>query len=687
MLLGLAGAYGCSGDGDRDSGVNPPADSGVTDTGTNQPDTGVETDSGVDAGVTDTGVEDAGNPACVEDSLDNHTAATAATVNIGDDFPNLQICSGVDDFFKITATAGQRIAVGIYFTHATGDLDMEVYAPGDLDNPIAQGVSASDDELVSFIADVAGDYVIRVIGYNGAEAPYQMSVLAGCFVDAECSAPQVCDRFTNTCYDYVEPACGADGAYDPNGSNGQAVALDLSSGAANITGLSSCDGDLDFFTFTTVAGDSITAQVTPATTPDGFVMFLADATGTLLTNFPSPDAASLPYMPAGTWYFIVLGAEEGYSLNVTKTAGACMANADCAGSPFGNFCQTGVCGPLVGNGMIPLGGQCDDDSDCVPEADGCYAESPSPDGFYCTIACQTDAECTTAGLDYCAEDRGVCEKFCNGDSDLCFDGGYCGETTNECRSVNCTFGVGCDAAALTCEWVRGTSTGECGAHTQATCGQGGVGEPNDSASLATPITLTGGTATLAGSICDGDADVYSITITEVSTLDIAVTWAGSADVDFVVAPTTDTRVVGAGFGINAQDETAPAAFLSPGTYYIVVGPWTVDDVPDMAYSLQVTATAAMCTAATCLDTNPLRQECAGTGACVDFAGMGAVALGGACDDLTDCVPEADLCFIGETSVFNHMCSIICTSDAECDAAIPGSVCFDLGNGFGGCGMP
>ena len=103
--------------------------------------------------------------------------------------------------------------------------------------------------------------------------------------------------------------------------------------------------------------------------------------------------------------------------------------------------------------------------------------------------------------------------------------------------------------------------------------------------------------------------------------------------------------------------------------------------------VSVTATAAMCTAATCLDTNPLRQECAGTGACVDFAGMGAVALGGACDDLTDCVPEADLCFIGETSVFNHMCSIICTSDAECDAAIPGSVCFDLGNGFGGCGMP
>ena len=685
--MGLTGAYGCSGDSTPDASVIPDsgvvADSGTTttpDSGTTTPDSGIVPDSGT-------------TQVCMEDSFSpNHDASAATTLNVGDDFPNLQICSGASDFFKIALTAGQRVSVGVFFSHAEGDLDVNVYAPGALDTPIAQGASEDDDELVGFEATDAGDYIVEVLGFMDAEAIYQIDVVAGCLVDSECTAPEVCDRTNNTCGAYEESACGSDGANDPNGSNSQAVALDLSSGSATLTGFSGCPGDLDFFTFDAVDGDSFEVTITPETTPEGYVMFLMNDEGALFPGqpFASPDTASLPYLTAGTWYLIVFAnqnAEEGYQLAVTKTAGACMSNLDCADGVLGQFCVNGACGTIEGNGMVALGGACDDNADCTMDADGCDNSSVSPDGFFCNITCEMDTECTVIGTGaYCAEDRGVCDKPCNGDHDLCFEGGYCAMTSNECVNGACNFGGGCDAPGLACQWVNGSAQGSCSEVVAATCGQGGVGEPNDTIATAVPLTFTASAATAMGSICGEDSDIYSFEVTSPSDVEVAVTWAGTADLDFLIVPSADTRAAGVGFGIEAQDETSSALFVGPGTYYVVVGPWEVGETPDMAYNLSVRLTAAACAADACLTTSPLRQQCDMSGACVDFDGAGAVAIGGECDDLADCVSDADLCFIGQTSVFNHMCSVTCAGDADC-AAIPGSQCFDLGNGTGACGMP
>lgn len=691
LILGLTGAYGCSGDDDKPDG-SVIVDSGVTpDSGTTTPDSGVGTpDSGVipDSGTTEV---------CMEDSFaPNHVASAATTLNIGDDFPNLQICSGTPDFFKIALTEGQRVSIGVFFQQTQGDLDVDVFAPGDLTTPFAQGASESDNEIVGFQAEAAGEYVISVYGYMDAEAVYQIDVVAGCLVDGECTAPDVCDRQTNSCGEYIEATCGGDGANDPNGSNSQAVALDLTSGSATVTGLNSCQDDIDFFTFDAAAGDSFTVTVTPATTADGFGWYLMDSEGTLYGTadgniFLSPDAATLPHLAAGTWYLLVLSGvdgEEGYQLSVTKTAGGCTVNSECAASSIGQFCTAGVCGPLEGNGMVALGGLCDDDTDCDANADFCYNASVSPDGFFCNLGCEMDAECTAVGTGaYCAEDRGVCDRPCGGNHDLCFQGGYCADSSNECVFANCNYGAGCDAAGLECLWVPGSTQGACEAPVAPTCGQGGVGEPNDTIATAVALTFTASVATSNGSICDADSDIYSFVVSQPSNVEVAVTWAGMADVDFLVVPSNDTRPAGAGFGIEAQDETSTAMFLAPGTYYVVVGPWEIGETPDMDYNIRVTQSAAACSAMTCLDTSPLRQVCDMSGACVDFDGAGAVAIGGECDDLADCVADADLCFIGQTSVFNHMCSITCGSDAECTAVIAGSQCFDLGNGTGACGMP
>ncbi len=693
LCLGLAGTIGCSSDETKptttpDSGV--PADTGVV-TGN---------DAGVDAGATaDSGPVDTGTPpvVCMEDMFaGNHARADAQAVTLGDDYANLQICSGVDDFFKITLTEGQRISIGVFFNNGEGDLDVQVFAPGAPDTVFASGGSTDDNEVVAVEAEVAGEYTIRILGFEGAEALYQLDIVAGCILDSDCSAPDVCHRRTNTCGDNVEPACGGDGVNDPNGSDSQAIVLDLTSGTATVTGLKGCTDDLDFFTFDAIDGDSITVQLTPETTADGFAFLLVNAEGQFLPAQPvvSPDVAPFAHLTAGTWGILVISGvdpEEGYEITVTKTAGACTVNSDCATNPVGTFClMGGACGALEGNGMTALGALCDDNTDCAMDADFCDITSVSPDGYMCNTNCEADADCTAVGMGgYCSEDRGVCDLPCAGDHDMCAASGYCADSSSECISRACNFGGGCDAVSLDCQWARGSAQGGCAAVVTPACGQGGVGEPNNTVATATPLTMAMGTGTADGSICDEDSDIYSFVVSEISDVQIAVTWAGAADVDFLVVPTGDNRAVGAGFGTEANDETTTTSFLAPGTYYVVVGPWEIMDTPDMDYTVTVTRTAAAaaCSEMTCLMTEPLRQTCDMSGACVDFDGAGAVAIGGECDDLTDCVSGADLCFIGQTMVFNHLCSINCAANAECEAAIPGSQCFDLGNGTGGCGMP
>lgn len=691
LCFGLAGTLGCS--GDETKPTTRPDSGTVNDTGVVLTDTGVMQDAGMPA---DTGPVDTGTPIiCMEDMFaGNHAVADAETVAIGDDYANLQICSGVDDFFKITLTEGQRVSIGVFFSNAAGDIDVEVYAPGVDVAPVATGGSADDNEIVALQAEVAGEYTIRILGFEGAEALYQLDIVAGCFVDSECAAPDVCDRRTNSCNEYVEATCGGDGTNDPNGSDSQAVALDLTSGSATVTGLKGCTDDLDFFSFDAVDGDSITVQLTPETTADGFAFLLMNAEGLLFPGQPvvSPDVAPIAHLGAGTWYILVISGvdpEEGYDLTVTKTAGACTVNADCATSFIGPFClMGGACGPLEGNGMVALGGLCDDPTDCVMAADLCDVSSVSPDGFMCNINCAADADCAAVGMGgYCAEDRGVCDLPCAGNHDLCPATAYCADSSSECVARGCNFGAGCDAAGFECQWARGAGEGSCAPVAAPTCGQGGVGEPNNTVATATPIMMAMGTGTADGSICDLDSDIYSFVVSEVSDVEVAVTWAGMADVDFLVVPAGDNRAVGAGFGTETNDETSSATFLAPGTYYVVVGHWEIMTTPDMDYTVTVTMTPASCDAMSCLMTQPLRQTCDMSGACADFDGAGAVAIGGECDDLADCVPGADLCFIGQTMVFNHLCSINCADNATCEAAIPGSECFDLGNGTGGCGMP
>jgi hypothetical protein len=125
---------------------------------------------------------------CADDAADavgNDAAGRA--VNLRDyDGVNLKICPNDDDFYSVDLTAGTRVALRVLFSHAEGDLDIELTGP---DGFRAQGTSSNDDEEIAIAAvPVTGTYILRVYGYQGAENEYLIEL------EEEAAAPCTPDR-------------------------------------------------------------------------------------------------------------------------------------------------------------------------------------------------------------------------------------------------------------------------------------------------------------------------------------------------------------------------------------------------------------------------------------------------------------------------------------------------------------
>jgi len=106
-----------------------------------------------------------------------------------------QVCPGDDDYVAIPMTGPGTIEVLVAFTHADGDLDLELYDPSGA--RIATAPSGTDDE--SLTEDVAGGgtYALRIYGFSGAANSYEGLIIrtegAGCSGTSDCPLDTVCD--------------------------------------------------------------------------------------------------------------------------------------------------------------------------------------------------------------------------------------------------------------------------------------------------------------------------------------------------------------------------------------------------------------------------------------------------------------------------------------------------------------
>jgi hypothetical protein len=113
---------------------------------------------------------------CRQDPFEpNDTQDTAAVLSTGTFFfdfvPVTASVCGEDDWYTFTlssVTAGTLVDLNLDFVHANGDLDMRLFQP-DGSSVVSQGVT-NNEHLQ--IAAQAGDYHLRIYGFNGAVGDY-----------------------------------------------------------------------------------------------------------------------------------------------------------------------------------------------------------------------------------------------------------------------------------------------------------------------------------------------------------------------------------------------------------------------------------------------------------------------------------------------------------------------------------
>lgn len=89
----------------------------------------------------------------------------------------LEICPGDQDWFAVTAPAGSTLTVSALFSQAEGDLDLRLYDPTtSMSIPVASSTSDDDDETLVYDVPLETTFLVRVAGFQGASAPYQLAI-------------------------------------------------------------------------------------------------------------------------------------------------------------------------------------------------------------------------------------------------------------------------------------------------------------------------------------------------------------------------------------------------------------------------------------------------------------------------------------------------------------------------------
>ncbi len=87
------------------------------------------------------------------------------------------ICGGDEDWFSFEAAEGCEIQVDLYFSHADGDLELDLY---DSERRMDSSHNSENNERVAGTVTVAGLHKIKVLGYNEAENEYEIQLSLSC---------------------------------------------------------------------------------------------------------------------------------------------------------------------------------------------------------------------------------------------------------------------------------------------------------------------------------------------------------------------------------------------------------------------------------------------------------------------------------------------------------------------------
>ncbi len=154
-------------------------DTGAEGTGTENTDATDTEATGTEATDTDTDAPsepDYGTPTRPVEGCDdgNDTMETAMFLPVGAAAGH--ICSGEDDFFAFYIPEAREVTVALTFWHREGDLDMELR--NEAGTTLDASTSGDDRERIEQRL-AAGEYFIRIYGYDGAANPDYILAIMG----------------------------------------------------------------------------------------------------------------------------------------------------------------------------------------------------------------------------------------------------------------------------------------------------------------------------------------------------------------------------------------------------------------------------------------------------------------------------------------------------------------------------
>jgi len=493
---------------------------------------------------------------CAADGFEPNDTDTAAVTITPGSHPGLTACPDDGwDWYAVPLVTGETIDVQLTFSHAEGDIDLEVFDPAGAS--LGGSWTSDDDESAgTFTAATDGDHLVAVELYaDTGSVPgnsYDMTVNVG-----------------------GAPICTPD-ALEPNDSEATAVVLT----AGSQTGLTACDTDDDWYAIDLAPGDELTVELAFANAEGDIDAELFDPSGASLGmgNSMTDDESIGPITAAAAGLHtiqVLLFGDSGsvpgnpYDLELTVASAVCVDDGyepnDTQGDAF-----------LLAAGSHPGLALCDTSSD---------------DWFAVDLA--MGDELTTA------------LTFDNGEGDIdvqvldpsgtVLDGGY---------SVNDDELVGPITAAVAGEHLVHTwlvdDPGLPGnpydlelTVVAATCADDGY-EPNDSESAAVALTA-GSYPGLA--VCDTSThDFWAIDLVEAAELTVALTFShAEGDIDVSVDDPSGSWVGGA-YSMNDDELVGPITAAVAGTYVIDVYLLTDAGLPGNDYDMELTVVDPSCAA-------------------------------------------------------------------------------------------
>lgn len=242
--------------------------------------------------------------------------------------PNLRISarpSGTDsDWFGFVVRPGDALVFNALFTHAAGNLNMELYPPGEESVPLLTATSSTNNETITLSAAQStttggGLYRLRVFGVSGAVNTYALNVAPFPVVTVAASVPNA-----------AEFGAGGSGQFTITRTGDLSSPLPVQYSVGGMAG-----NGVDYTTIATsatIAAGASTAPIAIVPVADALaegsenVTLTLDASAAYTVGAPSSATVTIADRPVDAWRFSYFGGNPPLSGDTEDADGDDLEN-------------------------------------------------------------------------------------------------------------------------------------------------------------------------------------------------------------------------------------------------------------------------------------------------------------------------------------------------------------------------